>query len=353
VTVNVAAALVPVVAFLVLLFLMDSFKLVHVSNVASAVGIGAVSALAAFLLHGWMLPALGVSPLLFSRYVAPVTEETLKASFVAFLLWRGRLGFLVDCAIVGFAVGTGFALVENLEYLRSSSDTRFIFWMVRGFGTAVLHGATTAIFAMLAKALSQRSPQRVLATPAAAWLAAVGIHSLFNHFLLPPLVTTAVLLVSLPVAVSVVYGRSERATREWMGEGLDLDVELLNLITSAEFGGTRLGSYLRELRDRFPGTVVGDMFCLLRVELELSIRAKGMLMARQAGLDVPVDASVKDALVELRYLKQSIGKTGLLALAPLRMVSTRDTWHQFLLEQAGETGPFGRLRTPFRGRHNP
>ena len=38
-----------------------------------------------------------------------------------------------------------------------------------------------------------------------------------------------------------------------------------------------------------PGPVVANMFCLLRLELELSIQAKAMLLARQAGVDVPVD----------------------------------------------------------------
>jgi len=136
--------------------------------------------------------------------------------------------------------------------------------------------------------------------------------------------------------VTYVFERSERATREWVGEGLDLDVELLNLVTSPDFGRTRLGKYLGQLKQRLPGPVVADMFCLLRVELELAIRAKGMLMAREAGLDLPVDPDVKARLQELRFLQGSIGPTGLLALKPLRVTSDRDDWHTYLLEQAGE-----------------
>ena len=120
------------------------------------------------------------------------------------------------------------------------------------------------------------------------------------------------------------------------GEGLDLDVELLNLVTSPDFGRTRLGRYLAELKGRFPGPVVADMFCLLRVELELAIRAKGMLMAREAGLELPADPDVRARLRELRFLQGSIGPTGLLALKPLRVTSHRDDWHTYLLEQAGE-----------------
>ncbi len=336
----------PVLVFLAILFLMDSFKLVPFRAVIVAALAGAVAAFAVLPIHGWLTSAGLLQARTLSRYVAPISEETLKALYVIFVLRRRRLGFLVDAALVGFAVGSGFALVENIDYLRKANDGRLAYWIVRGFGPAVLHGTATAIFAMLAKTLTDRQPDRPGLALVPAWAAAVGLHSLFNHFVLPPIIATCVLLVVLPFVVTFVFGRSERATREWVGEGLDLDVELLTLITSSDFGGTRLGIYLGQLRERFPGPIVADMLCLLRVELELAIRAKGMLMAREAGLDVPADDDLKGRLRELGYLQRSIGATGLLALKPLRVASDRDDWHRYLLEQAGleSSGWLRRLR---------
>jgi len=336
VAISIVASLLPVLVFLAVLLLMDSFKLVPFRAVSVALLAGALSALAALAFHSWLLAETGLSTRVLTRYVAPVTEEVIKAVYVVIVLRRRRLGFLVDAALVGFSVGTGFALVENLEYLRTVNDERFILWLVRGFGPAILHGAMTALFAILVKSLSDRYPARgVLVVPAALALPVV-IHSVFNHFPMPPVVATCVLLILVPAVVTFVFERSERATREWVGEGLDLDVELLNLVTSPDFGRTRLGKYLGELKERFPGPVVADMFCLLRVELELAIRAKGMLMAREAGLDLPADPDVRARLRELRFLQGSIGPTGLLALKPLRVTSHRDDWHTYLLEQAGE-----------------
>jgi protease PrsW len=309
---------------------------------------GALAALAALALHLWLAPASGLSANAFSRYVAPFTEETLKAIYVIVVLRQRRLGFLVDAALIGFTVGTGFALVENMDYLRTGDDTRFLVWIVRGFGPAVLHGTATAVFAMLAKTFSDRHPERKVLSLAPGWLAAVALHSGFNHFPVPPLVATGILLVVLPLLITVVFERSEKATREWVGEGLDLDVELLNLVTSADFGGTRLGGYLRELRAHFAGPVVADMFCLLRIELELAIRTKGMLMAREAGLDVAVDPDLKAKLKELHYLRGSIGKTGMLALKPLRVTNDRDVWHRYLLEQAGMQSRLDRIKALLR-----
>jgi len=328
---SIALALVPVLLLLALLQLMDSFKLVRLPAVLAAIAAGAGVALACLWLNDWLFGVLAAEVRTFSRYVAPVTEELLKAAFIVGLLWRRRIGFLVDAAVLGFAVGTGFALVENIDYLRHLTGADLSLWLVRGLGTAVLHGATTAVFAMVSKALLDRSGEpRPLALLPGLWLA-MGIHSAFNHVPLPPMAMTALLLAVLPPVVIVVFQRSEAATREWVGAGLDLDMQLLDLVRSDAFMFTRFGRYLQELRRRFAGPVVADMFCLLRLELELSVEAKAMLMAREAGLEVPVTGDLEASLQELAYLQASIGRTGLLALKPLQVVSGRDHWHQYLL----------------------
>ena len=332
----VAAALLPVLLFLGLLVLLDSFKLVSLRSVLAALVAGAVAALAGSQLNGWLLEATQLAPSVFSRYLAPPVEEALKAAWVLLLLRRGRAGFLVDAAILGFGVGAGFALVENVEYLRRLSDPGLGLWLVRGLGTAILHGATTAIFAILAKGLGDRHPEQALLAALPGFLAAVVIHSAYNHQLLPPVLSAAALLVGLPLLVIAVFERSERRTRSWMGVGLDTDLDIVESIASGRALDTRIGHYLRSLKEHFPGEVVADMLCLLRIQAELSIRAKGLLLAREAGLDTGVGDDVRDRLSELRYLERSIGRTGLLAMKPIRRQDARALWQVYLLEEAGK-----------------
>ena len=91
------------------------------------------------------------------------------------------------------------------------------------------------------------------------------------------------------------------------------------------------------------------MFCLLRLELELSVQAKARLIARGAGLEMPVDDDLHASLSELKYLHRSIGPTGLLALKPLQVTSHRDDWHRFMLSQAGVRARIrGKVRHPRR-----
>jgi hypothetical protein len=117
--------------------------------------------------------------------------------------------------------------------------------------------------------------------------------------------------------------------------GLDDELELLESILSGEVLATRIGTYLRSLLARFPGAAVADMLCLLRIHLELSIRAKGLLLARESGFDVPVGEDVRAKLGELRYLEGAIGRTGLLAVKAILRRSSRDLWQVYKLAEAG------------------
>ena len=338
-------ALAPGLVFLAALWLMDTFRLVRFSSIATALLYGAGAALGCETLHQWLMPATGLDSQSFSRYAAPVTEEVAKALFVAVLIARGRVGFLVDAAVLGFAVGTGFAIVENLTYLRDFGEAPLVLWALRGLGTGVLHGATTAVAAIVAKAMADRHPRfKFGAVPGVA--IAIVVHSIYNHLLVWPALAPMIVLVTLPIVVVAVFERSERATREWVGAGLDLDLTLLQLVMSDGFEHTRFGTYLGKLPDRFEGRVVTDMFCLLRIELELAVQAKARLLAQAAGLELPVDEDVHAALAERAYLQESIGRTGLLALEPLRVTSHRDYWNQHVLAQAGARE---RFRKRWRG----
>lgn len=327
---NAAAALLPVTGFLVTLFVMDSFKLVPSRWIFLALVSGAAAAGISAALWPTLLLS-GLSDDAAVRYLAPVVEEALKASVVILLVVSGRVGFLVDAALLGFGIGAGFALAENVLYLRALPEATLGLWLVRGFGTAMLHGGTTSIFAILSRALGDRYPRRPYAMFLPALVPPILIHSAFNNLPLPPAALTGVILVVLPLLLVAVFDRSERATREWMGAGMDLDFEVLQLVASEHFSLTRFGQYLQELRSRFPAIVVADMYCLLRLELELSVQARAFVMARDAGLELPADDDLAASLDERDYLQQSIGRTGLLALRPLQVTNTRDRFHRNLL----------------------
>ena len=204
--VRIGVSLLPVFAFLAVLIVLDSYKLVKLRAVLLAIVLGCAVALVCLVLNRWLLDVLDLDFRTFSKYLAPLVEETFKAMYIVYLIKAKRVGFMVDAAIHGFAVGAGFAFVENLVYLQMLESSGILVWIVRGFGTAVMHGTTTAIFAILAQNAVERKGTDAWFLFLLPLLAAVVTHSIYNHFFLPPLLVTVAFVVGLPtLAVAVVF----------------------------------------------------------------------------------------------------------------------------------------------------
>ncbi|MGZ7041035.1 MAG: PrsW family glutamic-type intramembrane protease [Thermoanaerobaculia bacterium] len=324
-------AFLPVCLFLLSLLYLDSYKLVKFRTVVQLVIMGALLATASLFVNDF-IESLGVERQNVLRFVAPAVEELLKALPLIVLIRRKRIAFLVDAAINGFAVGTGFALLENLYYLSTLQNAHVVLWIVRGFGTALMHGGAVAIMAMTTVAIAEKRRTDALWTAIPGLVMAFLIHAMFNQFVLSPLASTVVIVLILPPLVVLVFSQSERYLQSWLGVGFDLDADLVRAITSGEFGQSPAGDYLRSLREHFEGPVMADMLCYLRLHSELSLRAKGVLMLHENGFTAKKDPDVDAKLDELRFLKKSIGKTGELALKPILNHSSRDLWQLQMLE---------------------
>ena len=323
--------LLPVLCFLVALVVMDSYKLVRLRLVAGTIAAGGVAAGLAYWANVGLLAGTGLELEVYARTLAPAVEEVLKALVIVALVRAHRIGFLVDAAILGFAVGTGFALVENLFYLQRLADAPTSVWIVRGFGTALLHGGVQSIFAVWLASLAERRGGIGPGAVAVPLLAATALHAMFNQFVLPPVWQTLVLLLVLPPLMMVVFARSEAAVRDWLGDGFDADHGLLALLDSGGFRDAPQGQYLEALRKHFRGEVVADLLCYVRLHVELALRAKGLLMMREAGIDMALDDATRARFEEMRYLESTVGPTALRAVRPLLHMSRRDLWQLYML----------------------
>lgn len=322
--------LVPVVLFLAALVYFDSYKLVSLRVVLATMFVGAAAAGLSYVVNDLALEHLDLDFVTYSRYVSPVIEEAIKALILVYLVRAQRIAFLVDAAIYGFAVGTGFAVVENIYYLAVRMDLHLAMWIVRGFGTAIMHGGATALFAIIAITLTEKKPGSAVAfLPGLA--AAVVLHSAFNHFLFNPVLATVGILIVLPPLIYYVFQRSERSLGDWLGADFDADARLLELIDSEDFDNSNLGTYLDSLRKHFPGEVVADMFCYLRLHLELEMLAKGLLLMREQGMSPELDQHARAKFAELRHLENSIGRTGRRAMQPFVHLNARDLWQIHML----------------------
>jgi len=330
---EIAIAFLPILLFLFCLWLFDSFKLVDLRSLFWAILTGTAVALTAITINSSLAQWYNFNFSTYSRFVAPFIEEALKMLFIIWLIQKNRVGFIVDSAIFGFGVGAGFAIIENSYYMTVLADAGLSTWFVRGFGTAVMHGGTTAAAAIISKDLADEKNWPGGLTFLPGFIAASLLHMLYNQFVLPPITLTLVILVSLPPVIYVIFKISEQRLRDWLGDSLDTDVEMLQTVMAGNIGDTRIGRYMKTIQESFPDYMMADIIGYLRIYLELSVKAKGFLIMKEHGVEPPTDRLTRAQFKELIFLEQSIGPMGKLALQPLLRTDKRDLWQLYALQK--------------------
>ena len=156
-------ALIPVLVLLAVFVWLDAFKLMNFGEVLTLLILGGVAAIASYPISGKMLDTLPIGFSLYSRFVAPWIEEVIKMLIMILLFRFNRIGYKLDAVISGFAIGAGFSVVENIFYLMTYPQYGVGTWLVRGFGTAIMHGTTLAVLAAIAQEFAERETRAAAA----------------------------------------------------------------------------------------------------------------------------------------------------------------------------------------------
>lgn len=311
---------------------MDSMRLVHKILLLVCLGWGIFSAVLSLYINTFLVNYFHLSFEVLSSYFAPLVEEFLKIGMILLLMKRNRIGFMIDGAIYGFSTGAAFALAENIFYLihYGQTEMNLMVWIARGFGTAVMHGGTTAVFAILAVSSFNRQTFFGTAVLLGA-VAAVLIHGCFNILIAYPILSTVFILTIIQVSLVLCFQYSEKAIRKWLEMEFDTEVALLRMVRQGKFSDTSAGKYLISIRTYFPHEVVLDLFCFFSLYTELSIKAKSVMMLRENDFIMAPDPEIPAKLKELKSLRQRIGRSGFFAISPVLRMNRKDLWKLSML----------------------
>ena len=324
-------ALIPVLLFLLLLYLLDSFRLVRLRTLVFIFMAGILSAVIAWFINTGLLNATKMEFKLFSWYISPVVEELLKAMVILFLIIRKRIGFLIDAAIYGFATGAGFAVFENSFYLVTSPDPNLMVWMLRGLGTAIMHSGSTALIAI--STIGVLNLEKKMYTGFVPGLImAMLIHSGFNHFYIQPVIQSLLMLVLIPLFLIFTFLMNEKQLQNWLEIEFYNEAELLSMMNRGEFSKSKSGQYLASLKTYFQAEMILDMYCYISVYLELSIKSKRNMLLAECGFPAMKEPGLDEKITEFKHLRKNLGKTGELALSPLIKLKQRDLWKLTTIE---------------------
>ena len=323
----------PVLLFLAALLLLDSFRLVRFRMVIALIVLGMMAALACYAVSGAAMDALHLGFPDYSRFAAPLVEEGMKAAIVIWLFARNRIGFMIDAAILGAAVGAGFSIFENVYYAYVFPEANLGVWIVRGVGTAIMHAGATALFAVCSQALRERHEDIGASGYLPAFLVAASIHSIFNQFSSQPLVAAAGTVVLLPLATLYIFDKSEHQAHDWLIHDYTSHEKLLDDIRSGLFTNGEAGRFIQTLAARSSNAVVAMIFEYIKLHTELVLRAEQALLAKESGTRAVPLTQIHEKFVRLHALERNIGRSVMLALWPHLKFSRRELFELHQLEK--------------------
>ncbi len=331
-TLKALIALLPVLVLVVVLFRLDSHRLLGTHFMFRVFLAGCLSAIVCSLLNAFALEYVALDFDRYTRYVAPLIEEMVKASILVYLFRTNRIGFLIDAGILGFTVGAGFSFVENIYYLHLVSDAHYGVWMVRGFGTAIMHGGATALFAIVAEVLTERHLKMNPLLYVPGLIVAFLLHAIFNHFPISPVLSTVVTLLILPTILFLLFERNETSIHNFLEMDFAAHKRLLRQIEHGELSGCEAGRFLRDMQEKLAAPVAREMVDYFRLHTELVLSAESILLAREKGIDLEVGDRIQAQLHEMHRLERHIGRAGLRTLRPHLDFTAKDMWEIHLLE---------------------
>jgi RsiW-degrading membrane proteinase PrsW (M82 family) len=325
-------ALLPVIVLIIVLYRLDSHRLLGTHFILRMYFMGGLIAVLCYFVNAFALGALGLEFSHYTRYVGPLIEEVLKASVIIYLFRTNRIGFLIDAGILGFTVGAGFSFVENLYYLHMTQDAHYGVWVVRGFGTAIMHGGATALFAIVAETLTERHLKMNPLLYVPGLIVAFLLHSIFNHFPISPILSTAVTLLILPTILFLLFERNETTIHNFLEMDFAAHRRLLKQIQHGEFSGCEAGRFLADMQQKLAGPVAREMLRYFVLHTELVLSAESILLGREHGIDIALGDDIKRKLQEMHELEHHIGHAGLRTLRPHLKFTAKDMWEIHLLE---------------------
>lgn len=270
---SVAAAIVPVLFYVALIYWVDRYEKEPWWLLAAAFLWGAIPAAlialalnTAFSVPFYLLLNAGPAEFISGGIIAPVIEETAKALvlFLILFLWRHELDGPIDGLIYGALVGMGFAMVENvLYYVAAFQEGGRAAWNTTVFMRGVVFGLSHALYTSLTGlgiAVARVTPNRALryTAPLLGLGAAIVLHALHNIAMFGGTALTFLAGLSFDwggVTITlVIIALLLHRERQWMRHYLADEVSL-GTLTSDEYdlvrsaarrNRRRLGLLLRE-----------------------------------------------------------------------------------------------------------
>ncbi|HSR00374.1 MAG TPA: PrsW family glutamic-type intramembrane protease [Sphingomicrobium sp.] len=326
-------ALIPVLVMLAIFVWLDAFRLMSLVEIMTLLFLGGGAALLAYPISGRFIDTLPIGFNNYSRYVAPWIEEALKAIIMIGLFRFNRIGYKLDAVISGFAIGAGFSVIENILYLTIFPYYGAGTWLVRGLGTAVMHGTTLAIVAATAHELAERETREAagefdfhLWWFLPGYLGAVAIHTTFNQFPDRPLLAMMGAAILAPIVLIAIFHFGTAEAERWLVAEHAEHKAQLEVLRSGKWPDSPSGQKIAALADRVGPQATQRMRRYWELQAWLVAEAEETMIEQAEGRVEFDEGEIHAVFEELAGLKRALGKSTFAAFNALLPFSRNDYW---------------------------
>ena len=335
-----AVALIPVLVMLTIFVWLDAFKLMSFGEILLLLLLGGIAAVVAYPVSGKFIDTLPIGFSNYSRFVAPWIEEALKAVIMIALFRFNRIGYKLDAVISGFAIGAGFSVIENVLYLTIFPFYGTGTWLVRGLGTAVMHGTTLALLAAIAHEFAERETREAagefdfhLWWFLPGYLVAVAIHTAFNQFPDRPLVAMMGAIIIAPIALIGIFQFGTAEADRWLKAESAEHRAQVEALRAGDWPVGPSAPRIAALADRAGSEAAKRIRRYWELQAWLVAEAEETMLEEEEG-DAAFNATeIRAALDELDGLKRALGRSTFTALNALLPFSRNDYWEVSELKQ--------------------
>ncbi len=351
----IVATAIPLLSLYVI-YRLDRYATRTFRNVLVCFAWGIVATRVALLLNTVALDSGLLDASTVARVVAPVIEEIVKALLIVYLVRRRHFTYFVDGAIYGFAVGIGFAVVENYFYLLNNQDAALSLAVGRVLSTNLMHASTTAV-AGIALGLGRFQPtrRRAVAISLAGLGAASAMHMVFNTMVTRYIGSTAVLYVlaaayglagALLVAGAIRFGL--RRARGWMETSLSATERVTRGETEKVGQLDQRDQVLRPIAQRFGQETADNVEALLLMQARLGILLRNANELPDGAPRRKVEQEIGRVQSEMDELRLAIGVYAMVHVRFIAPEAAGSPWQMVELARAGLTGDDMYSRTTAR-----
>ena len=247
------------------------------------------------------------------RYFAPVAEEILKALILIYLVRRTSFTYFVDGAIYGFAVGIGFAVFENYEYILQNPYAGLGTAIARVLSANLMHASASSLVGVTLGLARFRRTAGHFGLLLGGLLLAMALHSLFNNLTTRPEIPGPVLVYSTVIglggvgAVAAVIFRGLAEEKAWIAEKLGM----ADRVTAQEVKVVQrledIQEVLAPLKKHFGEAKAEQIEKFLFAQARLGILRKTLEKLPDERMRQAVEAQMSDMRLEMEKTRRLVG----------------------------------------------